>query len=116
MAYFGSAHFNKIKEMQMALGKKQTYVGTIVKETVCAGSKSEYIGILLHMDDGRKLPLRLKGANPFEIDPALNQLVGSRATVQGIEGSGIYALLIDDLSDISVQPNIYPRRPRGPGF
>ncbi|MBI3442071.1 MAG: hypothetical protein HY052_09785 [Proteobacteria bacterium] len=98
----------------MSLGKKATYTGTIIKEVINAGSNSEHLAILLCTDDGIKYPLRLKGANPFEIDPLLNQLIGSKATVLAVAGSGAPVLFVDSLSDIATQPKIHPRKPNGP--
>jgi len=108
----------------MGLGQKGTYTGIVKRERINVGSKSEHEAIVLDLDTGLgpALKIQLKGDNPFQINPALEQLVGKRVSIQGVAGSGVPALLVEKLSDIKVaDPNIriicsYPKRPRGPGI
>ncbi len=69
--------------------------GTVVKEVVGKGSKSEHAAVLL--DTGKKrYVLRRQGGNPFS-DPALDKLVGKNISVVGnVTG---YTLLMSDWSE-----------------
>ncbi len=49
--------------------------GTVVRERLGAGTKSERDAVLLILPDGRKLQLRVRGGNPLR-DPRLDALVG----------------------------------------
>lgn len=61
-----------------------TREGTVTRRLVAEGSKSEREAVVL--DTGAAtLVLRRQGANPFEIDPELDGLVGRRIRAQGSE-------------------------------
>ena len=56
--------------------------GTVVRERVGAGTKSERDAILLVTEDGRRLQLRVKGGNPL-YDPNLEPFIGRIVRVEG---------------------------------
>jgi hypothetical protein len=59
----------------------ETFVGTVVRRAVAAGSKSERDAVLLSTPSG-DLALRRSGGNPF-VDPVLDALVGKRLRFEG---------------------------------
>lgn len=59
--------------------------GSVNKEKVAEGSKSERFAVVLHASDGRIFPLRRNGGNNFA-DPKLDELIGHE-----IEGVGFVA-------------------------
>lgn len=79
-----------------------TLTGVIDREVINKGSKSEHESIVLKTDNGMTIALKMKGANPFEINGALKPLVGNRATITGDLANS--ALYVADLSDVKIQP------------
>lgn len=63
-----------------------TYEGTVSREAVAEGSKSERDAVVLATDQGQ-LILRRQGGNPFQ-DPELDDLVGKRIRAEGDEHGG----------------------------
>jgi hypothetical protein len=98
----------------MSLGAKKTHTGVVRRQLVNKGSKSEHNAVVLDCGDGHPVPLRVKGGNPFH-DPALDPFVGMRVTLEGVALSGVHAILVDNVSDITVLgPPGRPARPSGP--
>jgi hypothetical protein len=98
----------------MGLGHKQKFTGTVKRERVNVGSKSEHDAVVLDTGTGPHLKLRLAGGNPFH-DPALDAFVGKRILVEGIPGSGLPFIMIEKVSDIAVLgPPGRPSKPMGP--
>ena len=60
----------------------ETIAGSVVRERVSAGSKSDRVAVQLDTGEDR-LILRRPGANPFS-DPELEELVGSRVHCTGL--------------------------------
>jgi hypothetical protein len=58
------------------------FSGSVIKETVGKGSKSEHDAVMLETAKGRFL-LRRQGGNPF-YDRELDQLVGKRISGTGV--------------------------------
>jgi hypothetical protein len=56
--------------------------GQIVRKGFGTGTKSEHEGIYLVTSKGDYL-LRRPGANPFELDPALEPLIGKQVSLAG---------------------------------
>jgi hypothetical protein len=56
--------------------------GRVACERLSAGSKSDRVGTLLALPDGRRIPLRRAGGNPFR-DPELEALEGQVLIVEG---------------------------------
>jgi len=55
------------------------------------------------LDDHQAPAFELRlGKNPFEYDKNLDPLVGKRVRVEGIKGSGVPAIFVENISDISV--------------
>ena len=98
----------------MSLGLKKSYTGMVRKETYAKGSKSEHEAVVLDTGDGNPMKLRIRGNNPFS-DPELDQFVGMRVKVDGIAGSGVNILFVEDVKDIVLLgPPGRPARPPGP--
>ncbi len=60
--------------------------GTVVRDRIGAGTKSERESFLLVTNDGRRLHLRVKGGNPIydaRFEPLLGQEVVGNAEVVG---------------------------------
>ena len=72
------------------------FTGTIVKETVMEGSKSERLTHVLKTPDGN-FPLRLKTSNPF-YDGYFDQFIGKQVEVQG--SKKISYLQVDQINEI----------------
>jgi len=58
-----------------------TLTGTVARQRVARGSKSEHVAIVFRAG-GRTLWLRRRGGHAFQ-DPALRRLVGTRLTAEG---------------------------------
>jgi hypothetical protein len=87
----------------MGLGQKETYTGTVERKRINVGSKSERDAIVIMLDDHQAPAFELRtGKNPFKVDKDLEPFVGKRVRVKGIKGSGVLALFVDSVSDISV--------------
>jgi hypothetical protein len=56
--------------------------GIVTREAFAPGSKSDRDAVMIRVDDGRKLLLRIKG-NPAMGDPALDVLVGKNIVAEG---------------------------------
>ena len=98
----------------MGLGHKDTFTGTVKRERVNVGSKSEHDAVVLDTGAGPKMKLRVKGGNPFH-DPSLDAFVGMRVTLEGVAGSGLPFIMVDSVADIKVLgPPGRPSRPAGP--
>lgn len=100
--------------------RAKTYTGTVTKQTVAKGSKSEHQGVVLQADDGTFLRLRIDGNNPFR-DPALDAFVGKRVSVKGTLHKNVSLLMIANVADIAVLPPAGPQpkdrgcwKPRSP--
>jgi hypothetical protein len=101
-------------ESAMSLGEKKPHTGTVKLEHVGGSSKSGRVTHVLDTGMGPPMVLRLKGGNPMR-DPAFDKFVGSRVSIDGIAGSGVNFLLVEDLKDITViGPPGRPSRPKGP--
>src|SRR5947209_4682487 len=101
-------------ERIMSLGEKKPHTGIIRLQHVGGSSKSGRITHVLDTGAGPAMVLRLKGGNAMR-DPAFDAYVGKRVTVDGIAGSGVSFLLVEDLKDIAVLgPAGRPSRPKGP--
>ncbi|XXF77222.1 hypothetical protein P2318_29840 [Myxococcaceae bacterium GXIMD 01537] len=57
--------------------------GTVVRQAVAKGSKSERVAVLLATTDGREYVLRRMGGNAFQ-DPELEALVGKKVACEGL--------------------------------
>lgn len=100
----------------MGLGQKQKYTGTIKLQHVGGPppSKSGRVTHVLDTGDGNPVPLRLKNGNAMR-DPAFDQFVNMRVTLEGVALSGLHALIVDDVKDITVlAPPGRPSRPPAP--
>jgi hypothetical protein len=58
--------------------------GSVIRELVGKGSKSEHDAVMIETEKG-KYVLRRKGGNPFS-DPELDRLVGKRIRATGVLG------------------------------
>lgn len=66
---------------------EQSLTGTVERERISPGSKSEHVGVVLRADDGCRYVLRRLKGNPFR-DEALERLVGKSITATGfVSGS-----------------------------
>ena len=100
----------------MGLGHRSKFTGTVRRERVNVGSKSEHDAVVLDTGAGPHLKLRVKGGNPFH-DPALDAFVGLRVALEGVAGSGAPFVMVDSVADIQVLgPPGRPRNPAGPKF
>ena len=63
-----------------------THEGTVTRQSVAEGSKSERDAVVLETGQGQ-LILRRQGGNPFQ-DPELDGLVGKRIRAEGDEHAG----------------------------
>jgi hypothetical protein len=61
--------------------------GTVSRQWLAMGTKSQHQGMVLTADDGTVWPLRRVGANPFR-DPMLEALDGLRAEMHGQARNG----------------------------
>lgn len=66
----------------MSLKTLFNVTGTLTRETIAKGSKSERAAMVLKTDDGAAYALRIKGRNPFEIAPELAALSGRKVEVE----------------------------------
>lgn len=101
----------------MSLGQKKTYHGVVKLAHVGGNSKSGRVTHVLDTGDGNPVPLRLKNGNAMR-DPAFDQFVGQRVKLDGIAGSGVHFLMVEDLKDITPlgPPGRPARPPAGPKF
>lgn len=98
----------------MSLGEKKPHTGVIRLQHVGGSSKSGRVTHVLDTGEGPPKVLRLKGGNAMR-DPAFDKFVNQRVTIDGIAGSGVSFLLVEDLADITVLgPAGRPSRPPGP--
>jgi hypothetical protein len=84
LALFGSAEAKPKQKRKISSPQKVERKGMIERGTFAPGSKSESEAVFLVMGDGEKLKLRTPEQNPFEVDPALAELVGHRASCIGV--------------------------------
>lgn len=63
--------------------RKVQVTGSVVRENVDEGSKSERQAVVLKTDDGRSFTLRRRDAPAFG-DSGLDDLVGSSITTEGV--------------------------------
>jgi hypothetical protein len=61
----------------------ETIQGHVLRERVSPGSKSEREAVVIRIDDGRVLLLRVKGGPAID-DPALDVLVGKHIVAVGV--------------------------------
>jgi hypothetical protein len=57
--------------------------GKVARTRIAPGSKSDRVGVVLRVDDGREYVLRRMGGNAFR-DSALEALIGSTITAHGV--------------------------------
>lgn len=65
----------------MSLKTLFNVAGTLTRETLAKGSKSERPAMVLTTEDGTSYALRIKGRNPFQIAPELAALSGQRVEI-----------------------------------
>lgn len=98
----------------MSLGEKKPHTGVIRLQHVGGSSKSGRVTHVLDTGTGHPMVLRLKDGNAMR-DPAFDKFVNQRVTIDGIAGSGVNFLLVEDLKDITVLgPAGRPSKPPGP--
>ena len=79
--------------------ERVTISGSVKRQRIAAGSKSDRVGVVLDDGAGRILALRRAGANPFS-DAAIDELVGKTITGTGIVADGHFIM---DRWDISAK-------------
>ena len=101
----------------MSLGQKDKFTGTVERQIVAKGSKSEHEAIVLQQDgfSGPPLIIRIQGENPFS-NKLLEPFVGKRVSFEGIATSGMQSVIVEKLSDILVifPPSNKPPKNNGP--
>ena len=88
----------------MSIGQKFKFTGTVARQIVAKGSKSEHEAIVLQQDGTSSPPLkiRIQGGNPFS-DKALEPFVGKRVSFEAVVApAGIPSVIVEKLSDISI--------------
>ena len=80
----------------------RTFNGTVHKELVAKGSKSERTAVVLHTAKAKRYVLRVAGDNPFDTS-ALEEFVGKKISVKDAEVLHGSTLLVKNKSDISVK-------------
>ncbi len=87
----------------MPSGQKIKFTGTIERQIVAQGSKSEHEAIVLRPDGVAHptLIIRIQGENPFTY-PSLQQFVGKRVSFEAVVAPSGTSATIEKLSDIAV--------------
>jgi hypothetical protein len=93
------------------LGVRKKFTGVLAAHTVDPGLKSERQELVLLTDGALPLPVKVKSGDPLH-QPSFKSYLGKRVSVEGVEGSGVHALFVDKVGDITVLgPPGRPRRP-----
>jgi hypothetical protein len=101
-------------EIIMSLGEKKPHTGIVRLQHVGGHSKSGRVTHVLDTGEGPPMILRLKGGNAMR-DPAFDAYVGKRVKIDGVAGSGVPFIMVENLADITVLgPPARTSRPKGP--
>jgi hypothetical protein len=79
-----------------------TFTGVVGRKRMFEGSNSEHDAIVLEIDNGPVMKIRIKGSHPFE-EPALESYIGKRVSIKGKTVTNMMIIFIDGLSDVAVQ-------------
>lgn len=81
---------------------KKAFNGTVKKEVVAKGSKSERTAVVLHISAAKSYVLRLRGEGGFDTS-SLEEYVGKDVSVKGVEILHGHTLVVASKSDITVK-------------